>query len=145
MAATLEGYDNWMRSSLGKAFSKVLGTYQSFTNLTNLGVSFSFPDALYILLTLRYPLRTWRNEDSLSTKHLPPPAIWKTSGARAQRKARLWRSYSVWLLGKGQGELGSPGKKQDDRKPKEERRLPVGHLWKWQYFSPWLSVVHVWS
>lgn len=33
MAATLEGYDNWMRSSLGKSFSKVLGTYQAFTNL----------------------------------------------------------------------------------------------------------------
>ena len=39
----------------------------------------------------------------------------KLPWAREQGKISLWRSYSICLLGRGQGKLGCPGEKQGDR------------------------------
>lgn len=104
MAATLEGYDHCMWSSLGKACSTVLGTYQAFTNLTNPGVSFSFQDALYILLTFRYPLRTWRNKDSLST---PPASSCNLENLRGQSTEKSPSLEEIQCLAVGQRPRGA--------------------------------------
>lgn len=82
---------------------------------------------------------------TLHPLNLSPATIWKAPEARAQKKTSLWRSYSVWLLVRGQEKTGCPGKKQDDRESKGERGFPMGGLWKWQYFSQWLCVFHPWS
>lgn len=65
---------------------------------------------------------------TLTIRHLSLSEIWNTLGTRAQIKVCLWRSYSVWLLGGGQGKLGCPGEKKDDRESKRGRGPLMGGL-----------------
>lgn len=67
---------------------------------------FSFQNMCYILLLVIL----WGRRANSSTKHLSLPASRKAPLGREQGNIIHWRSYSVCLLGRGQGEAGCQGK-----------------------------------